>query len=127
MIFRWNEYREKDMVEVLDAEAVEQIFYTKLPLEDEEVYFNHSIDNPAAIQEFTDFLGQYKVKKIGVRDFSSSYPDEQFSFDLVYTDERNTIPSLIERNILLNEHDQYEITNGPVDYQWLQEFLEKHE
>ena len=115
------------MVEVLDAEAVEQILYTKLPLEDEEVYFNRTIDNPATIQEFTDFLGQYKVKKIGVRDFVSSYPNEQFSFDLVYTDERNTIPSLIERDILLNEHDQYEITNGPVDYQWLIKFLEKHE
>ncbi|MGM0898212.1 MAG: hypothetical protein ACQEV0_09935 [Bacillota bacterium] len=115
------------MIDVLDAKEIEEVLYTKLPLENEMVYFNRAIDNPASIEELIGFLSQYKVKKTGVRNFNSTYPNEQFSFELVYRDGRNTIPALIERDILLNEHDQYEITNGPVDYEWLQEFLEKHE
>ena len=38
---------------------------------------------------------------------------------------RSTMPSLIERDVLLNDMYQYEITNGPVDYEWLEEFLER--
>ena len=127
LVYRWNDYREKEMTDVLDAEEVDELLYTMFPSEDEVGFFNRSITDPSSIKELTDFFGQYKVKKIGARSFSPEYPDEQFSFQLEYTDDRITMSSLIERDVLLVEHEQYAITNGPVDYNWIQDYLGKHE
>jgi hypothetical protein len=126
IIFRWNDYREKELVDVLDAGEIEEVLYRKLPLENDMVDFNRTIKNPESIQELVDFFSQYKVKKIGIRNFTSKYPDEQFIFQLEYADGRITIPSLIERDIVLVNEEQYTITNGPIDYKWIEDFVEKH-
>ena len=121
---KWDDYREKNLTDLLDAANIEKIYYNKLPLKDERAAYNHQITDKASIQELLDFLGQYKVKKVGGRDFISKYPDEQFQFQLEYKDDRITMPSLIERDLLLHDMYQYEITNGPMDNEWLAKFLE---
>lgn len=125
LLARWDEYREKNLTEVLDSHQIEKVFYTKLPIESDRRLYNREIADEAAILELFSFLSQYKVAKIGDRNFYTEYPDEQFQFQLVYKDDRITMPSLIERDVLLNDMFQYEITNGPVDYEWLEEFLER--
>ncbi|MFJ7677093.1 hypothetical protein ACIQXQ_03490 [Peribacillus sp. NPDC097198] len=125
IVIRWNDYREKELVDVLDAGEIEEVLYRKLPLENDVVDFNRTVNNPESIQELVDFFSQYKVKKIGIRNFTSKYPDEQFIFQLEYADERITIPSLIERDVVLVDEEQYIITNGPIDYKWIEDFIEK--
>ena len=126
-IVRWNDYREKELVDVLDADEIEKILYNKLPIEDDMVAYNRTLSEQAAIDELIEFFSQYKVKKTGPRNFTSKYPDEQFVFDAEYKDGRITIPTLIERDIALIDMDQYGITNGPIDYTWLAEFMERQE
>lgn len=125
-VTRWIDYREKNLADLLDTSNIEKIYYNQLPKMDERAAYNRQLTDDQSIQELISFLNQYKVKKIGDRDFVSEYPDEQFQFQLDYEDDRVTMPSLIERNVLLNEMYQYEITNGPVDYEWLEEFLERN-
>lgn len=129
VIIRWNDYREKKLINVLDAGKIEEVFYKKLPFENEfDGYeFNRTISNSESIQELVEFLSQYKVKKIGTRDFSSIYPDEQFQFELEYIDDRNTMSSVIERDVALIGYNQYIITNGPFNYEWIEDFIERHE
>lgn len=122
-VTRWNDYREKNLVDVLDSQNIEEIYFKQLPISDDRVAYNRKLTDDRAIQELISFLSQYKVKKIGERDFSTSYPDEQFQFQLEYKDNRVTMPSLIERDVLLNDLYQYKITNGPIDYKWLEAFL----
>lgn len=125
-IFRWNDYREKELVDVLDGEEIDKVMFNESPF-DNRLAFNRTISDTDSIQEFVDFLSQYQVKKIGTRDFSSKYPNEQFSFQTEYKDERLTLPSLIERNTVLVDHEQYVITNGPIDYKWIEDFKDKQE
>ena len=127
MINRWNDYREKKLVDVLDAEKIEDVLYRELSFEDEfdDNEFNRTISNSDSLQELVEFLSQYKVKKIGPRNFTSIYPDEQFSFEFQYVDNRNTMSSLID--VALIGFNQYIITNGPFDYEWIVDFIERHE
>lgn len=125
LVMRWNDYREKDLVDVLDAEEIEQFIYLEPNTENAVLFQEAVFEDPETIKELVDFLGQYKVKKEGESNFSTRYPDEQFHFRLEYTDERITVPSMIERNILLFHSNQYTITNGPVDYSWIEAFLAK--
>ncbi|WLR57213.1 hypothetical protein LC048_10310 [Mesobacillus subterraneus] len=122
----WDDYREKTLADLLDTSKIEKIYYNQLPIKDEKAAYNRQLTDDKAIQELISYLSQYRVKKIGDRDFVSEYPDEQFIFQLEYEDDQVTTPSLIERDVLLNDQYQYEITNGPVDYQWLEEFLMKN-
>ncbi|UYZ24172.1 hypothetical protein [Mesobacillus jeotgali] len=125
-VAKWDDYREKNLVSLLDTSKIEKIYYNQLPIMDEKAAYNRQITETASILELIHFLSQYNLKKVGDRDFVSEYPDEQFQFQLEYKDERITMPSLIEKDILLHDLYQYHITNGPVDYEWLEWFLEKH-
>lgn len=121
-VMNWHAYREKNMIDVLDTTHIEKIYVKHLPIKDGMAY-NRQITDKASLQDLIDFLSQYKVKKVGDRDFVSEYPDEQFQFLPYYEDERITLPSLIERDVLLHDHYQYEITNGPIDDEWLEDFI----
>lgn len=121
---RMNNYQVKELVDVLDVEEIEEVSYRKQSLDDAE-QLNHIVNNPESIQELIGFFHQYKVKKIGTKKITSKYTDEQFVFQLEYVDERITLPSLIENDVVLIGEDQYMIVNGPVDYQWIEDFIEK--
>ncbi|WP_226674702.1 hypothetical protein [Mesobacillus jeotgali] len=123
-VARWNDYREKNLADLLDTSKIEKIYYNQLPIKDEMAAYNRQLTDGQSIQALITFLSRYKVKKIGDRDFVSEYPDEQFQLE--YEDDRVTMPSIIERDVLLNDMYQYEITNGSVDYEWLEEFLERN-
>ncbi|MBT2679395.1 hypothetical protein J7E38_10310 [Bacillus sp. ISL-35] len=110
---------------MLDSAHIEKVYFKHLPMKDDMGNDNRQITDEASLQELMNFLSQYKVKKVGGRDFVSEYPDERFQFQLEYRDHSVTMPSLIERHILLHEMSQYETTNGPVDHEWLMEFLEE--
>ncbi|WP_281864199.1 hypothetical protein, partial [Planomicrobium okeanokoites] len=125
LFMRWNDYREKDLVEVLDAEEIAHFIYLEPNTESAVLFQETAFEDPETIKEVLDFLGQYKVKKEGESHFSTRYPEEQFNFMLEYTDERITVPSMIERDVLLFHNNQYSITNGPVDYGWIEAFLAK--
>lgn len=125
LVMRWNDSREKDLVEVLDAEEIKQFVYLESNTETAVLFQESAIEDPETIKEMMEFFGQYKVKKEGERNFSTRYPDEQFHFQLEYTDGRITVPSMIERDVLLFQNDRYAITNGPVDYSWIEAFLAK--
>lgn len=122
---RWNDYREKDLVEVLDAEEIVEFRYTDRTKEYRVVSYNSIVKDQEPLQELAEFFSQYRVKKEGGRNFSTKYPDEQFSFHPFYEDDRISTPSLIERDVLLFDMDQYKIVNGPVDYAWLEDFMER--
>src|SRR5690606_22503899 len=85
-VMRWNDYREKDLVEVIDAEEIVAVLYSK----DEPIYLDQTIEDRESIQELLDFFAQYHVKKEGPINFSSKYPSEQFHFQFKYADERIT-------------------------------------
>lgn len=125
-VAKWDDYREKNLASLLDTSEIEKIYYNQLPIKDEKAAYNRQLTNDQSIKELISFLSQYKVKKVGERDFVSEYPEEQFQFQLEYKDERITMPSLIEKDILLHDLYQYHITNGPVDYEWLERFLEEN-
>ncbi len=119
---RWNDYRVKELVDVLDAGDIDEIAFRKFPL-DETEQFNQIVNNPESIQQLVEFFDQYEVKKTGIRNFTSQYPDEQVVFQLDYTDDRVALPSLIERDVVLVGEEQYKILNGPIDFQWIDEFI----
>jgi hypothetical protein len=123
-VAKWNDYREKNLTDLLDPAHIETVYFKHLPIKDDMAY-NRQITEDDSLQELMNFFSQYKVKKVGDCDFVSEYPDEQFQFQLEYKDDRTTMPSLIERDILLHDQYQYEITNGPVDHEWLKGFLER--
>jgi hypothetical protein len=126
-IVRWNDYREKGLVDAIDADELTGIIYLERNPDADLLYNEVPIEDPESIEEFIEFLGQYKVQKVGTRNFYSEYPDEQFNFQLEYEDERIMIQSTIERDVLLNGDSQYTITNGPVDYGWIVRFFEEQD
>ena len=119
-ILRWNDNREKELVDVLEADKIVEIRYGI-----DDVIIIDIINDEKSIQELLEFFSQYRVKKDGPRNFTSEFPDEQFSFTFEYEDERFTLPTLFERDFVLIENDQYRITNGPIDYKRIEDFLKK--
>src|SRR5690606_19235079 len=122
---RWNDYREKDLVEVLDANEIVE-FRFNVGYEDySRDYYKGLVKEQESLQELVDFLSQYRVKKVGERYFELNYPVERITFQTFYEDERITVPSFIERDVFLFGRDQYKIINGPVDYAWFEDFMER--
>ena len=124
---RWNDYREKELVDVMDAGDIVEVLYRSLLFESNLSEFDRSISDSESIQELVDFFSQYRVKKVGLRNFSTKYPNEQFIFKFEYADNRITIDSLIEKDVVLLVNNQYKITNGPFDYKWIEDFIKRHE
>lgn len=124
---RWNDYREKELVDAMDAGDIVEVLYRSSQFESNLSEFDRSISDSESIQELVDFFSQYRVKKVGLRNFSTKYPNEQFIFKLEYADNRITIDSLIEKDVVLLVNNQYEITNGPFDNKWIEDFIERHE
>lgn len=122
---RWDDNREKNLTEVLDSKQIERVLFTQRSLENDMGQYNRKLSDKDAIEELISFLSQYKVIKVGDRNFHSEYPEEQFQFLLKYKDNRITMPALIERDVLLNDMYQYKITNGPFDYEWMEDFLKR--
>ncbi len=127
MGFRWNEYREKQLADVLDAGKIEEVLYINPSKEVAAFQFNEKLNDIQAIDELIGFFSRYGVKKTGEAAFSPEHPSEQFIFQLEYTDGRRTMHSMIEKETVLLGGEQYEILNGPVDYDWLQDFIAKYE
>lgn len=125
IFMRWNDYREKELVDVLDTDEIEEFIFLHANTDNAVLFEEMEVEDPEAMEDLIDFFGQYRVKKVGPRNFSTEYPDEQFSFQINYQDERNTIDSMIERDVLLHDMDQYTIINGPLDYGWIESFMEK--
>lgn len=121
-LMRWNDYREKALIEVLDGDKIEEIHYGK---DASMTTFDQVIKDEESIKELVTFFSQYRVEKEGRRDFTSEFPEEQVVLQFQYEDERITLPTLIERDVILIEHDQYTIVNGPVDYKWIKTFFEE--
>ncbi|WP_144475585.1 hypothetical protein [Cytobacillus oceanisediminis] len=124
-INRWYDYREKNLAEILDANKVTAVYFNIRPFEEDKA-FNRKIVNETSIKVLTEFFSLYTVKKTGSRNFLSKYPEEQFTFQLEYSDQRITVPNLIERDVALIGMDQYDIINEPIDYKWLEDYLAKH-
>ncbi|CAM3800800.1 hypothetical protein [Mesobacillus thioparans] len=60
----WNNYREKNLTDVLDSAHIEKVYFKHLPIKDDMAY-NRQITDDDSLQELMDFLSQYKVKKAG--------------------------------------------------------------
>ncbi|HSJ39144.1 MAG TPA: hypothetical protein VK945_13130 [Planococcus sp. (in: firmicutes)] len=118
---RWDDYREKNLVDVIDAEEIIAVLYS----EDDPMVLDQEISDKESIQELIDFFAQYRVEKEGPLNFTSKHTSEQFSFQFIYADERITTPSLIERDVFLINQEQYTITNGPADYKWFENFIDE--
>ncbi|MFD1030778.1 hypothetical protein [Metaplanococcus flavidus] len=87
---RWNDYREKDLVEVLDAEEIVEFRFADGTEEYVDLEFNGIVTDQESLQELTNFFSEYRVKKEGERNFETKYPDEQFNFLTSYEDDRIT-------------------------------------
>lgn len=124
---RWNDFREKELVKVLEAEEIKEFRFADGTEKYPGIEFNGKVKDSESLRELIDFLSQYKVKKVQNNIFTSNYPKEQFNFMLEYEDERSTVPSTIERDVVLFDMNQYSVTNGPIDYEWIEKFIAKQE
>ncbi|KIL53099.1 hypothetical protein [Jeotgalibacillus campisalis] len=125
LMYRWVDYREKELTDVLHAEEIIDVSYTYVP-QGSDQFENTELGNPQALKELLGFLSQYKVKKTGLRDFESRYPEEQLNLHFIYTDGFATYSSLFERDVVLAGENQYKVINGPLDQEWVEEFKKKY-
>lgn len=123
--YKWNGYRERALVDVLEAGKITEIHFNVPPFDDSIIY-NTAVKDEESIQELIAFFSRYQVQKKGNENFSSKYPKEQFIFLLRYNDLRMNIPYLIERDVVIVNEDHYTITNGPIDYEWIETFKNNH-
>lgn len=124
LFMRWNDYREKDLVEVLDTEEIVEFRYLDGTEEHVPLEFNGIVKDQESLQELMNFFSQYTVKKNKKRQDSSEYPDEFFAFQINYSDDRPSIPSWFERDLLFFNGNYYTVTNRPMDHVWLKNYFE---
>ncbi|MGD7045711.1 hypothetical protein [Jeotgalibacillus proteolyticus] len=128
LINRWVDYKAKELTDVLHAEDIIDVSYTYVP-QGSDQFENKELGNPQALKELLEFLSQYQVKKTGLRDFESQYPDEQLNLHFIYEDGIPTYSSLFERDVVLvvlTGENQYKVINGPLDQEWVEEFKKKY-
>ncbi|MGM8216607.1 hypothetical protein ACLIA0_13695 [Bacillaceae bacterium W0354] len=75
------------------------------------------------MKEFQHFVSQYTVKRQKEESFTSQHPDEQFLFYLVDQDEEIDW-IMFEKNH--PQHNYYLVLNGPIDYKWAEQFINKY-
>ena len=123
----YYQYRERNLADVLKMDKVEKVHYVVKPLEDGKHDYNRTLSDKESIQELTDFLSQYQVKKRKDKGWTTTYTREQFQFFLDYGEGENLDRIMVERDVVLGIYNKLNVLNAPVDYKWFEEFVGNRE
>lgn len=119
----YDEYRVKSLDSVFPFNPEETI-HLELELGGDVYRF----EDEKAMAEWKTFLGQYDVKKMNDREWDSNVSQETGFLMRIVLDDHWTGGSIYEHRILsFDKGPYYELVNDPIDMEWVQSFIKKHE
>lgn len=80
-----------------------------------------------AATELMQFLGQYRLQKIGEADFRQSVGNRLFEFTISSSYSNPVIVHASENFVHILAGHYYKVVNGPIDVGWINQFNEKHQ
>ncbi|CEG27073.1 hypothetical protein [Bacillus sp. B-jedd] len=78
-------------------------------------------------EKFQDFLSQYRVKRMKDFEWNSDVSKEKGFQVTIYVKGKPLIASIYETRLLfLNKGKYYKVINGPVDMEWVNDFVREN-
>lgn len=87
--------------------------------------FEWNTEQKEQVEEFKDFLGQYRVKKMKDHEWNSDVSKEKGILVTVYIDNEIIMASIYENRLNLVNDGYYKVLNGPIDIDWINEIYIK--
>ncbi|ADC51436.1 hypothetical protein BpOF4_16965 [Alkalihalophilus pseudofirmus OF4] len=115
-----NDYREKNLDDVLS--------YNPSKFHSLDINFELHTTNPAYAEELTEFLSQYRVKKMSAADWDRDLKAmEGFHVSINSNNRPSIMASIYEDRIHHYDGNYYKVINGPIHVEWLNSFIEELE
>ncbi|MFC7321660.1 hypothetical protein [Halobacillus campisalis] len=126
-----NDYREKSLVDVISYHPgdYQSLGFTndRGNVSSDQVYEWWSYDKEPA-DELIEFLRQYRVKKIKYEKFEERLTkEESFEFAIRHSNANPVTGMVMENVIHMYNEDYYEVVNGPVNMEWIEEYSQTQE
>lgn len=119
----YDEYRVKSLDSAFDFHP-EKALHLQFDLAGD----MYVIEDKQAIAEWKTFLNQYDVKKMSDREWDADISNEQHFMISIFFDNHWTGGSVSENRLInFGDMDYYEVVNGPIDMEWVNNFIEKYQ
>ncbi|MFA9558526.1 hypothetical protein ACERII_14560 [Evansella sp. AB-rgal1] len=116
-------YREKGLDEVINYRESN---FESLVFNEGNPEYEWRTDNKEQAEEIRNFLSQYRVKRMKDREWDSDVSSEKGVRITVYTKGNPIITSIYEERVLDVGSGPYWVVNGPIDVEWLINYMEEH-
>lgn len=125
-----NDYRERDLISLINYKPSDFLSLgVTLDINgvQEGKGFEWFTKDKEPADELMEFLSQYSVKKINEDKFNEIRESrERIEFDIYHSKANPSIFGLYENNVHILVGNYYEITNGPIDMEWIRKYHEKN-
>uniref|UniRef100_UPI00054D6462 hypothetical protein n=1 Tax=Halalkalibacter wakoensis TaxID=127891 RepID=UPI00054D6462 len=116
----FNDYREKSLDSIISYDASN--FDSLL------VNFELFTDNKEHAEDLSEFLSQYRVKKISKNEYERDLKETKGFHVFVNPQKGKTTMSFIYGDLLhLFDSSYYKVLNGPIDMDWVNHFIKEVE
>ncbi|MCG3086663.1 hypothetical protein [Sporosarcina cyprini] len=126
----FNEYRERNLVDVMRYKSSD--FYALGVIKDvnevpKDKGYEWYTKDKEPVNELLEYLGSYRVKKIKEEEFTANqYQGERFEFTITHAKSNPSIVWIGANHVQVLVGNYYEVVNGPIDMEWIEEFNEKY-
>ncbi|MDV2580918.1 hypothetical protein [Alkalibacillus haloalkaliphilus] len=121
-LYFYNEYREKSLDQVIsyDEDDIHALVFHEGHEEE------WRTDEREHADKLNEFLSQYQVKRVRHRDWDSDVSNENGFRITIYSDGRPILASVYEERMLDVGTGPYKVVNGPIDIEWVENFIEEN-
>lgn len=124
MIQSYSQYNDKnfrDFVGSLNTEFTSLVFHQ--PSEIGSTPHTWMVKDERQIDDLINFLNSYRIRKIQPKDVIFDVVEPRYSISLK-DNHRNVLTIFLSENIIIqSDSNYYEIVDGPIDVEWLQQFF----
>lgn len=118
------EYKEKSLIQVASFDP-EDVDYLEINIGWD---YKNTGDYVEDAKKLHDFLSQYKVKKMRYSEWDNDVSKEKGFVFTVETNNNRLSASVYEnRMIIYSDGGYYSVTNGPIDMEWIYDFVERED
>ncbi|WP_438316999.1 hypothetical protein [Sporosarcina sp. FA9] len=125
-----NDYRERDLISLINYKPADFLslgFTSDMNEVPEGKGFEWFTKDKEPTDELMEFLSQYSVKKINEEKFNEIRESgERIEFDVYHSKAKPSIVWMYGNSVHILVGNYYEITNGPIDIEWIRKYNEKY-
>ncbi|MDE5415257.1 hypothetical protein [Alkalihalobacterium chitinilyticum] len=121
----FNDYRAKGLDDLISFNSTD---FDSFVFNEGHEHLEVRTDKKEHAEKLDDFLSQYRVKRMNDNEWDSDVSEEEGFMLTIYSKNKPIMASIYERRVhFLNEGKYYNVLNGPIDMDWVNNYIQEYQ